>query len=55
MLCIVRLRTPSPQRPPDRPDGYVAWASPDNGSADSAGLSDALTDWFGPQVASVGA
>ncbi|MCO6009297.1 FAD-dependent monooxygenase [Actinoallomurus purpureus] len=31
-----------------RPDGYVAWASPDNGSADPAGLADALADWFGP-------
>jgi hypothetical protein len=29
-----------------RPDGHVAWV----GEEDDAGLSDALTTWFGPRA-----
>lgn len=31
-----------------RPDGYVAWAADDFGSADADNLRTALTRWFGP-------
>ena len=31
-----------------RPDGYVAWAADDFGSADADNLRAALTRWFGP-------
>jgi hypothetical protein len=33
-----------------RPDGYVAWV----GGPEAAGLTDALTRWFGPPVAEFG-
>jgi hypothetical protein len=33
-----------------RPDGYVAWAADEFGSAEEATLRAALQRWFGPQT-----
>jgi len=44
--AILSRAAPAPAAVLIRPDGYVAWV----GDGTQAGLTDALTTWFGPPV-----